>query len=148
MALTISDRKQIRPELGAICQMVQIAANESGAIQLGDAVLVNSDGRLTKARANAVATTFAKGIVVAGEGIPAGTSYVADQWVSVCFFGPVVGITGMDPTEPVFVSSATAGGITQTAPTGAGSWTHAIGYALRPDMLWVMPEAEAPASNS
>lgn len=144
MALTISDVKRVRPLDGAIVRDYELAS----AAAVGDVVYINSSDLAAKARTNAAATARGLGVVVAGEGHLPGTSFSAGQTVSVVVMGPVSGVTGMDLTLPVYVSSATAGAMTQTAPSGANTWTQVIGYPLRTDVLMVHPQNTAPTSNS
>jgi hypothetical protein len=144
MALTISDIKNVRPLPGALVRTGTLLA----AAELGEIVYIDSNDKVVKARANAAGTTRAIGIIVAGSGSFPGSTFAAGQEVGVCVLGPVAGITGMDPSLPVFVSSGTAGDMTQTAPSGAGTWTHAIGYPLRSDVLFINPQAHAAVSNS
>lgn len=143
MALTLTQSK-IRPLHGA-----NVRSYTAGAtVEVGRAVYIDSSDTVRHARANAAGTTRARGIVVAGEGTPAKTSYAAGEEVSVVIHGPVAGFTDMDNAEQVFVSSATAGVLTQTAPSGASTWVQSIGYPIRSDILMVQPQSTAPTANS
>jgi len=75
------------------------------------------------------------------------TQALAGDGITVCVFGPVAGFSGLTPGVRQFQSS-TAGAITETAPTGAGTWTAPVGYAESDGVLFVLPGLQAPASNS
>ncbi len=95
MALTLSDRKLIRALNGAIVRPYVAAS----AVSVGDWVYVDSADLVVKARANAVGTTYAIGMVTGIDGYMPGTVAVAGQTVAVCEFGPVAGFTGMDHSQ-------------------------------------------------
>lgn len=121
-----------------------------GAVTIGNAVYVASDDDFEAARANAAATAKAAGLLVElSTTIPGTTVGAAGDRGTVCLLGPVFCKGwGLTPGAIYYVSSATAGAITATAPTGAGTWTAVIGYALDADTLFVQPGALAPVSNS
>lgn len=143
MALTLSDRKQVRPLPGAIVRHYPAAST----VQLGEAVYVNASDKVAPARANAAGTTYAIGIVVSIEG--GNTSAAAEQEVGVCVFGPVTGFSGMTPATPyTYVSSGTAGVFTQTAPTGGTNFVYTIGRAIRTDILFIQPQNTVAAAGA
>lgn len=124
----------------------------NATINMGDAYYIADDQdnilpKVAQADANvSAALANARGIVVAvvreGE-----TQAVAGDGVTLVTFGPVGGFSGLTPGARQFISS-TAGGVTETAPTGAGTWTQPIGYAESDSVLFVAPGLAAPASNS
>lgn len=145
MALTLSDRKQVRPlgNAGTIVRNYTAAST----VQLGEAVYVNASDKVAPARSNAAGTTYAIGIVVSIEG--GGTSAAAEQTVGVCVFGPVSGFSGMNPAAPyVYVSSGTAGVFTQTAPTGGTNFVYSIARAIRSDILFIDPQNTVAAAGA
>lgn len=141
MAITNTDAR-IRMLEGAIGRDYTLG----GSINLGDAVYVNTSGSILAARANAAATSLAIGVLVAlHDGDSAGVS--GDRG-TVCTFGPVSGYAGLIEGQPAYVDNANAGGLVDAAPSGAGTWTHPIGYGERDGVLFVLPRTSAPSSNS
>lgn len=139
MAMSISDRKNVRPLNGAVVRPYEAGA----AVQQGDFVYVNhTTDKVFPARANGDSTTYAIGVVVSVEGYMPGTSAVAGQTVGVCIAGPVAGFVEMDAASGiVWLSAATAGAVTQTKPTDASNRVYAVGRAIRSDVLMVAPQA-------
>lgn len=117
-----------------------------GTVDVGAAVYVNSSGQIIEARANAAATSMAIGILVAS--FDGDTSIASGERGTVCVFGPVSGYTSVIEGSRHFVSSSAAGEIVDTAPSGAGTWSHAIGYGEKDGVLFVLPGLQAPTSNS
>lgn len=124
-------------------------ADLGGAVTIGNAVYVASDDDIEVTDANAAATSMAIGILVALAGSdPSDTVGASGDRGSVCVFGPVYCAGwGLTPGAIYYVSE-TAGAITATKPSGAGTWSFAIGYALDANTLFVMPGLVAPVSNS
>lgn len=140
MAVTAA---QVRALQGAVTRTYRAG----GTVNMGDPVYIDSSGYVQQADANvSAALVAARGVVVqvSREGE---TAAVSGDAVDVCLFGPVGGYSGLTPNAQQFVSS-TAGGLTETAPTGAGTWTWAIGYAESATILFVEPGLQAPVSNS
>lgn len=125
-------------------------ADLGGAVTIGNAVYLDGNDDILAARANAAATTRAVGLLVElATTIPGTTVGASGNRGTVCNLGHVYCAGwGLTPGAIYYVSSATAGVITATAPSGAGTWTHAIGYALDGNTLFVQPGALAPVSNS
>lgn len=143
MALTVT-ANQIRPLPGAI-----VRPGISGeSLTLGNAVYLADDEKWYKAQANLAATAHAKGIVVGVNDNWGGTIQAADGPVDVAVFGPLAGISGMDEDLLVYLDDSADGGLVQTAPSGAGTWTHIMGYPIAEDVLMLLPRVEAPDSNS
>jgi hypothetical protein len=143
MALTLSVRANVRPLNGAVVRQYEAG----GAVQVGDSVYIDANDKVQKARGDSNNTVRGRGVVVAGEGVPPGTSYASGQMVAVCVLGPISGFTGMDPKLSVYVDTATAGAVTQTKPTAGGTFALSIGYPLRSDVLMVAPQMTDPTSN-
>jgi len=135
MALTLT-RLNVRPLNGSIVRPYVAAS----AVSVGDWVALDVNDKVVKARANAVGTTYAIGMVVSIEGYMPGTDAAAEQTVGVCVFGPVAGFTGMNAVLPlVYLSAATAGASTQTLPTGGTNFVYMPARAIRSDVLFICP---------
>ena len=119
----------------------------ASTVNKGDACYVSTTDTVAAARANAAETSRANGIIV---GVPeAGqTTAVSGDPVTVCVFGPVTGFSGLVGGTIYYVSSGAAGSIVTPAPTGAGTWTWAIGYGEDAGTLFVLPGLLTPSSNS
>jgi hypothetical protein len=146
MALTLSDKTQVRSLPGSLVRPFEAAAE----VDMGEAVYIDSDGKVNLCRTNVAATSQGRGIVVSANGVLPSSAGVfpAGTIVSVHLIGPIAGWSGMDEGAPIFNSAATAGAITQTAPSGAATWTNEMGYALGSDVWMVNPRVGAPTSNS
>lgn len=91
-------------------------------------VSFDSTGKVVRAIANDV-TKKAKGYVL-------GTVAVNDV-VTVYFFTPITGLSGLTPNGLVFLST-TAGGYTQTVPaTTTGNYEQILGYATSATVMQV-----------
>lgn len=117
-----------------------------GSGDIGDSVYVDSNGDVQVTDANAAVSSECHGVVVA-VGEPGATSFVSGDAVTVVTLGPVGGFSSLTPGAIQYVSE-TAGEITETAPTGAGTWTKVGGYAEAADVFYVMPNITAASSNS
>lgn len=133
----------VRPLEGAVGRNFKAG----GALTMGNAVYVASDGDVEAGRANAAATSDAIG-VVAAVNEPGDTTAAAGDAVTVVTFGPVGGFSSLTPGKIQYLSDATAGALTETAPSGAGKWLKAVGYAESATVLFVMPDINAAASQS
>jgi hypothetical protein len=97
----------------------------NGAITAGQAVYLNTSGKVATARANATGTI--NGLVgVALNGGAAGDA------IEVMIRGSVYGFTlsGMNTGTKAYVSSATAGALADTAVTGTGNFAVPIGTVV------------------
>lgn len=125
-------------------------ADLGGAVTVGNVVYMAADDDIEVTDANAAATAKAIGMLVqiTSSEIPGDTVGAAGDRGTVVLFGAVYCAGwGLTPGAIYYVSE-TAGAITATAPSGAGTWTHVVGYALDANTLMVMPGALAPVSNS
>lgn len=130
----------------------QRQAVAGGTVNMGDVVYISDDTNnilptVVQADANVdAAHANGRGIVTA-VAQPGQTSAASGEAVTIVTLGPVSGFSGLTPGARQFVSS-TAGALTETAPSGAGTWTHAMGYAESDGVVFVLPGLQAPASNS
>ena len=85
-----------------------------------DAVYISGSNEVSKAKADADATTDAIGFAATGVG--------AAATVSVCSEGVLAGFTGLSAGSRYFLSGATAGLIT-TTPPGANNTVYQMGFA-------------------
>jgi len=131
----------IRPLNGAIVR--QFAANAE--LTVGNVVYIASDGEVDKADCNAALTSIGVGIVVASR--DGQTTIAAGEAASVVVLGPVGGFSGLVEGSRMFVSEV-AGGLRTAAPTGAGTWSHCMGYAERDGVFFVLPGFALTTSNS
>ncbi len=119
-----------------------------GALTVGDSVYIASDGDVEVTDANNATTTKAIGIVVSVADSSGGvTTAVAGDMVTVVVEGPVGGFSGLTPNATQWVSE-TAGEVTETEPSGAGTFSYAIGYAEAADRLYVQPAMAEVVTNS
>jgi hypothetical protein len=147
MALSIPNKKLIRPLNGAITQ--QMTAGAAG--QLGQAVYIDSDGKAQPAFAGSshLATQArARGVVVASTSQESDGTYDAEAVLTVVTHGPVAGFDDGTEGSEVYVSTATAGAVTQTKPSGAGQQVMAVGYMQGATVLYVAPQTTAPVSGA
>jgi hypothetical protein len=126
----------IRPLNGAILR--HYAAG--GALVVGNAGYIASDGDVEKADANVSAAT-GRGIGVVVESYDGETAIVAGDPCTLCVFGPVSGFSGLTPGANYYVSD-TAGAIADAA----GTQSRIIGYAESTTVLFVHPEMNDPSS--
>lgn len=117
-----------------------------GAVVMGNAVYIDSNSKLQKAQANLAATSNAVGIIVAVNE-PGETTAADTEAVTLCTFGPVAGFSSLTPGAVYYLDDATAGAITATAPSGAGKWAKAVGYAESATIFFVMPGIAAARSG-
>jgi hypothetical protein len=93
----------------------------NGAIAAQDVVYISAADSVSKAKADATATSYAVGFAV---------SSVADtNPVGVKTDGIISGFSGMTAGARQYLSAATAGLITPTIPTGTGHTIVQVGYA-------------------
>lgn len=146
--MTTQVAANIRPLEGAVLRMAVAGAT----VNLGAPVYISDDtdnNRPTVQHCDGnVSATLAnvRGVVVA-VAQPGETSALVGEAVTICVLGPVSGYAGMTPGARQFVSS-TVGEVTETAPSGAGTWTAPVGFAESDGVLFVMPGLQAPSSNS
>jgi hypothetical protein len=114
----------------------QITNNSGGTISANQLVYVNASGEIVLADADTAASnTFALGYTA--EEIT-NTSTGA---VYMRMGARMSGFTGLTPGAKVYVS-ATAGGYTQTAPSGAGQHVYCLGRAISASEVMYLPDHE------
>lgn len=128
---------------GAITQT--LVAGED--VALGKAVYIAADGQANLCDANAEATADFFGLVVAVQGIIGETTAAAGQAIEVCTYGPVSGFSGLTPGARLFVSE-NAGGLTETAPSGAGTWTRTVASNRSSAVIFIDPQVAVVAEGS
>lgn len=91
-------------------------------ITAGMPVYRKTNGKAARGRGNAIGTSKLVGIALAA-GVAGGPV------IEALYQGPLFGIdlSGMNPGTTVYLSSATAGKLTDTAPTGTGNVVVAVG---------------------
>lgn len=125
--------KSVRPLPGAVIRNFTAGA----ALNVGDLVYVDSNGKVQPTDADATGTLLAIGVVVSAGSIGA-TSAASGDAVSVAVFGPVNGFGGATPGGKLYVSN-TAGKIADAAGTN----TRVVGIALAADTLMLIPNFAA-----
>lgn len=135
MALTVN-KTRVKPLPGAVVRTIVLGE----AASAGQVVTPNANGLFVLADANA-ANLWRGVAVIVNDGSTGNTSgdYASGESVSAVFFGPIAGIDGMDPTLSVWVST-TAGGLTQTRPSGGGVFPSPMGHPIAADVLWLSPQ--------
>jgi hypothetical protein len=120
-----------------------------GAVTIGNIVYIAADDDVEVTDANAAATSMAIGMLVALAGSdPSDTVGASGDRGTVCLLG-LVSCSGWGLTPgAIYYVSETAGAITATKPSGAGTWSWAIGYAIDANTLFIQPGLVAPVSNS
>lgn len=128
IAVTAAD---VRPLPGA--EIVRFEAG--GTVNLGDAVYVDSSGKVQQADASVAGTAHALGIVVS---CPDGkTSAASGQWVDVQVWGRIAGFSGMTPGDVLYTSDTTA-----KLADAAGTVSHKMGKPLTATVLYLRPGDE------
>lgn len=141
MAAFAGTAADIRP-LPPVAQMRRF--NAGGALTVGQAVYLASDGDVEAADADGQATAQAVGIVVA-VGAAGATTAAAGDRVDVCVFGPVTGYSSLTPGGVAYVSP-TAGSMDQTASATSGDYNFIIGYAESATTVFVSPQLAVPTA--
>ena len=114
--------------------------NESGgALVKGTPVYVPAAGEIAKAQANAQATMKVFGLVADTSIADAAAGAVQTDGNLIATTGEWDAVTGetggLTPNATYFLSAATAGMLTQTAPTVDGNFVVRVGTALSPTEL-------------
>lgn len=108
--------------------------NDNGSpIVIGNVVYQKSDGDVDLARANAQGTVQVLGLVRDASIAAAAAGLIQTDGILTATTGEWDAITGgsggLTPGSPYYVSSATAGLLTTTAPSSAGTFVVRIGLA-------------------
>ncbi len=127
-------------------QQIQSGDTLGGSSETGQLTLTNSD-----AAAAAVGEIFyifgassvkkAKGDAVAtAEAVAMATAVIASAATGVfAFNGVVTGLTGLTPGSTYYLSAATAGAMTTTAPTTTGQYVVRLGKAVSATEFMLQP---------
>lgn len=91
------------------------------ALSAGNLVYLDATGKALKADANAIAKAAVGFVLASVANAASGTVY---------FEGTITGLAGLTPGAPYFLSASATGGVTATAPTGAGQIVQRIGFAV------------------
>jgi len=125
-------------------EVVTIASASGVTMNAGDVVYINSSGALNLANASATASKYPIGFVrgeddgttsniSGGSNIEVQTdgSFVLSDWTNV------LGATTLSPGTKYYLSSATAGNITATAPTSSNHFIVPIGRAISTTAMYI-----------
>jgi len=123
-AITVTARS-VKPMPGTIRR--DFVAGGSGNV--GDAVYIDSNGKVQQANASAAGTAIAIGIVVSAGSLGALT-FASGDAVSVVLLGVVGGFSSLTPGSLVYLSD-TAGGF----DTAAGTVSKKVGVAVSADKV-------------
>lgn len=108
--------------------------DEGGSIVIGTAVYCDVPGGVKKARANAIATAKSIGLVQDTTIASAGSGVIMFMGVLTATTGQWDAVTGgsggLTAGNSYYVSTATAGLITDTAPNSSGNYAVKIGVAI------------------
>lgn len=132
----------VRPLEGSITR--RYTAGASGNV--GDLVAPQSDTYWDPADADTLALSQARGVVVAVNGQPGATAFVAGDRIDVVVFGPVAWGASMTVPGRVYAST-TAGKGDQTAPATTGDYPFIVGWAEQANILFVDPQSAVPTVN-
>ena len=102
---------------------------DSGSHALGDVVYIFGAGSVKKARANAAGTADAIAFATAAISASASGSYQTN--------GYLAGFSGLTAGARYYLSEATAGLYTATAPTTVGQLVPPLGFALSTTEMWI-----------
>ena len=112
----------------------QLTNGNAGSIVIGTVVYASAANTVDKARANAVGTTNAIGLVYDASIVAAASGGVLMDGIMSATTGQwdvVAGTTGGLTRDTIyFLSSATAGLLTATAPTAVGEFVVSVGIAI------------------
>lgn len=112
----------------------QVTNDESGSIVIGTPVYVDANDGVKKAKADAVGTVNVIGLISDTSVAAAGTGGVQTDGILAATSGQwdaVAGTSGGLTKDTIYyLSAATAGLITSTAPSAAGQFVKKIGIAI------------------
>lgn len=121
--------------------VIQKQNDNASSITVGQAAYIKANGNVDLARANASGTAGVAGLV-GDASIAAGStgSIVTDGVVVSSDWTSVTGGTALTPGAIYFLSEATAGSLTTTAPSAGGQFVVAVGRAISATEMEVGPE--------
>lgn len=129
-------------ERGSIVRRYQ--AGET--LTLGQAVYLDSNNYAWKAKSDSSAHATAIGVVAISDNFYGETTILAGGIAGVVVYGPVWGFSALSQGQVGWVS-ATAGEITDTAPTG-GAYQYQVGHAIDAQTFFVDPGTSSPVSHA
>src|SRR5438552_17494879 len=103
-------------------ELISLTNDDSGSHVIGDFVYIDAADGVKKAKADAAGTALAFGVATATIASSAVGSYQSS--------GILSGLSGLTAGSAYFLSAATAGAITTTAPTAAGQYVVRLGVAI------------------
>lgn len=113
---------------------VALTNANAGSIVIGTPVYISASGSVDKARTNAGSTSLAVGLVADTTIATTATGNITVAGVLTATTGQWDAVTGqtggLTAGSRYFISAATAGALTTTAPTTAGQFVAAVGIAL------------------
>ena len=130
--IALSALVNVRPLLGSIIRPFVCAE----VVDVGEAVYLNTSGKVALADADAYLTAKVIGVIGA-IGAYGKTTSVANEQVDVVLFGPVAGWTALTPGEELFASIA-AGAI-EDATAGTGDFRYLVGWAVDAETIFISP---------
>ncbi len=102
--------------------IISLTNGDAGAHALGDVVYISAADTAKKAQANAIATQNAIAIATGAISAAAIGSYQSD--------GIITGLAGLTVGAVYYLSAATAGAMTTTAPSATGQYVVRLGIAI------------------
>lgn len=128
---------ELNPAIGYhLISWITVTKTAGEAIMAGQVCYLKSDGKMWLAKADAVATAGPCLIGLATDTIASNaTGVFLLKWYFQDFF-----VFSMTPCVPQYISAATAGAITETAPSTATNIARIIGYAETADIIYFSPD--------
>lgn len=116
-----------------------MAIESDVTVAAGESVYVKSNAHVALSKADANATKRCRGLAVAGVSPSFAATVRTHGTLELADWTASTGGATLTPNLPYYVSTATAGAITSTAPTSSGYVTR-IGTALSTTKMDVNPE--------
>lgn len=117
--------------------------DNAGSIVIGTPVYVKSDGDVDKAKADASGTTEVLGLVRDASIATTAAGNIQTDGVLTATTGEwdaVTGGSGGLTVGPYYLSAATAGALTATAPSSAGQYVTRVGFAISTTAMDITPQ--------
>jgi hypothetical protein len=118
----------------ASVDLLQLTNGNAGTVVIGTAVYISANDTVDKARANAVGTVNAIGLVADTSILAAASGSIQMDGILTATTGQwdaIAGTTGGLTKDVIYyLSSSTAGNITATAPTTVGEFVVQLGIAI------------------
>jgi hypothetical protein len=120
--------------LGIVSETGQLSLTNSDAAAavIGELFYIFGSDSVKKAKADAAAT--AEAVAMATAAIAAGATGIFQ------FDGVVTGLSGLTPGATYYLSAATAGAMTTTAPSTVGQYVTRLGKAISATEFMLKPE--------